>query len=397
MTGRTYAHNKLKSSNLSLVMRLICTGQANTRGALSKITGLSRMTVTNLVNELIDTKYLHIAGQTEGASLQGRKAGILEVSPHAPKVVGIFIERDACRLILSTIDAKIIRQDEMALWQGITGQELLDTLGVRYRKLVEGVPELLGIGIASIGPVDRENGVILSPPDFWGLENIPVKSYFEALDDPPVYFDNNMNAAVLAEQIFGKGRGIKNIAYVGVLRGVGAGIVSDGQLLRGPTGIVGEIGHTTINFLGPLCQCGNRGCLELYTSLPVIVQSANEEIARHEKTALYGALDWPKLVVLARRGDHFCMRALDDLCELLSIGLINLVNTFDCEHIFLGHDIALAEGLIEAHLEELVNRRILAVGFKRVQITMSAFGRQAPFIGSVCLALQQELFSYNQL
>lgn len=391
-TPQTYTHSGMKNVNRGLVMRLVCTGQANTRVAISELTKLSRMTVTNIVSDLLEMQYLREGERVEGNSPQGRKANSLEISPNAPKVAGIFIERSECRLILSTLDAKIIRQDGFIPRPGMTGDSLLAELGQRYRQIVEGTPRLLGVGIAAIGPIDRENGMILSPPDFYGLKNLSVRQYFEKLTGLPVYFDDNMNAAVLAEQTFGKGRDTSDIAYVGVLRGVGAGIISDGKLLRGPTGIVGEIGHTSINFEGPLCQCGNRGCLELYTSIPVIVEGANREIAAHGQTDAYGILDWPGLVAHARRGDHFCMRALEALCSHLSVGLVNLVNLFDSEQIYLGHDIALAEGLIEKQLEKRVNQRIFAGGFKRVRVSMSAFGRQAPLIGSICLALQEELF-----
>lgn len=388
MKDSVYTHPRAKNQNRALVLRLICTGRANTRSDLSRMTGLSKMTLSNIVGDLLAEDYIcEIDRCTSGAS-QGRKPITLEISPGAPYVVGIFVARTECSLVVSTIGAALVKRVCFRLPADISADTLLEKLHDSYLELTQDVGRrILGIGIASIGPIDKAGGTILNPPDFYNMRNISIKAFFEEKSGLPVFFDNNMNASVLAEKLFGHGKELSNILYLGVLHGVGAGIISGGHLLEGPTGINGEIGHTSINFDGALCQCGNRGCLELYASIPRVVANALNEMKAMGLRENSAAFDWPQLVEAARGGDYYCLRALDRLCEYLTVGIVNLINLFDCEEVFLGHDIALAEGLVEAKLEQSVNQHIFAMNIKRVRVRMSAFGLNSPLVGSISLVM----------
>jgi predicted NBD/HSP70 family sugar kinase len=383
-----YTHSRAKSQNKSLVLKLICTGLANTRSDLARITGLSKMTLSNIVAELLAEDYVcEIDRSVIGAS-QGRTPVVLEVSPAAPQAVGVFIGRADCQLVVSTIDARLVKKTDFAIKPDFTEDILLKKLHESYAELVSGLQNrLLGIGITSIGPIDKVRGAILNPPDFYGMKNIMIKTFFEEKTGLPVCFDNNMNAAVLAEKLFGYGKELSDILYLGVTHGVGAGIISCGNLMDGPSGINGEIGHTSVNFDGALCQCGNRGCLELYASIPRIVEGAVREMKEAGVAVSESDYDWPQLVEDARGGEYYSLRALRRLCEYLAVGIINMVNILDSEEVFLGHDIALAEGLVERHLEQIVNGRIFASDIKALRVRMSAFGTQAPLVGSICLVL----------
>ncbi|MCL2034236.1 MAG: ROK family protein [Oscillospiraceae bacterium] len=393
---KIYTHTRAKKQNTSFVLKLICTKRANTRSNLARLTKLSKMTLSNIVAELIAEDYIIEIDRSVSRASKGRTPIVLKPSPNAPLSVGIFISRVDCQLVMSTIDAKIVKSESFAIQPDITKDMLLEKAYESYLNLVLGTDrKILGIGITSIGPIDKAHGVILNPPDFYGMENIAVKAFFEDKTGLPVYFDNNMNAAVLAEKLFGHGKELSDILYLGVTNGVGAGIISNGNLLDGSSGINGEIGHTTINFDGTLCQCGNRGCLEYYASIPHIVESALREMQEAGVAVNKNTYNWPCLVELAREGEYYSLRALNRLCEYLAVGIINTVNMLDCDEIFLGHDIALAEGLVERHLERLVNDRIFASNIKSLRVRVSAFGVQTPLIGSICLALNSLFGSSN--
>ena len=383
----TFTNPSLKNHNRLLILKLVCTGEARTRSALVKKTLLSKMAVTNIVNEFIDEKILCevCEGEIQG---RGRKPMIIEVSPDAPLVAGVFLGRDDCSVVLCSMDARILKVACFALGpdMALSSDLLLEKLYAAYTDAALGAGHrVLGIGIASLGPIDKAKGVILNPPDFYGLSNIDIKTFLEGKTGLPVFLDNDMNASALAEKMFGHGKSLNDFIYMGVLRGMGVGIILDGRLVASSTGIFGGIGHASIKFDGPLCPCGNRGCLELYTSLPIIVKKAAEQMRQAGCHTI--PVDWSELVSLARENDYYALKALDEFCDYLALGIVNLVNIVDCGEVFLGNDVALAEGLIEKKLEEHVNRYIFSSPRRPVRIRMSAFGQRAPLVGSVCLVL----------
>lgn len=378
-----------KVKNKYNILRLICTGENITRAYLTETTGLSKMTITNIVNELTHDNYImEIEKKDLGSSVQGRKPMIIDVSPNAPYVAAIYIGRDYCKLAIYNIKAVMLKLFQIELTGIGTVERLLNKLTAFYDQLVSNLNHrLLGIGISSIGPINKLDGIILNPPNFYGLENIRIKEHFEHHTGLPVCFDNSMNASALAEKLFGYGRKYDNFVYLGILRGVGAGIISNGHLLNGHTGINGEIGHTSINFDGPLCSCGNRGCLELYTSTSTVVENTR---ALMQKAGLIDGLDffeWEELASNACKGEQYSLQSLDEFCRYLSIGIVNLVNLFDCDVVFLGHEIALVAGLIEEKLSKLVNERIFSRKVHKVEIKMSYFGVNAPIVGAACNVL----------
>jgi len=378
-----------KIRNKYNILRLICTGKDVTRTYLTEMSGLSKMSITNIVNELTQENYImEIDKKESNGSVHGRKPMIIDISPNAPYVAAIYIGRDYCKLAVCNIKAEILKICQMDFAGISTVECFLSKLTEYYDMLVSNLNHnLLGIGISTLGPINKTEGIILNPPNFHGLENIRVKEHFERHTGLPVYFDNSMNSSALAEKMFGFGRQFDNFVYLGILHGVGAGVISNGHLLNGHTGINGEIGHTSINFDGPLCSCGNRGCFELYTSTSTIVENTRAMMLKAgllDESEVFG---WKELAANARKGERYALQALDEFCRYLSIGIVNLVNLFDCDAVFLGHEIALVSGLIEDKLERLVNERIFSRKVRKVEIKMSYFGENIPIVGATCNVL----------
>ena len=378
-----------KVKNKFNILRLICTGENVTRTYLTETTGLSKMTITNFVNELAEENYIaEFEKKDLGSSVQGRKPMIIDISPNAPYVTAIYIGRDYCKLAVYNIKAVMLKFIQIDLTGINTVERLLSRITMYYDQLVTNLDHnLLGIGISSIGPINKPDGIILNPPNFYGLENIRIKEHFEQHTGLPVYFDNSMNSSALAEKLFGYGRQYDNFVYLGILRGVGAGVISNGHLLNSQTGINGEIGHTCIDFNGPICSCGNRGCLELYTSTTTIVENARALMQKAGVTDEIDLFGWEDLALKAHKGERYSLQAIDEFCHYLSIGIVNLVNLFDCDVVFLGHEIALIEGLIEKQLTDLVNKKIFARKAHKVEIKMSYFGVNVPIVGAACNVL----------
>ena len=190
-----------------------------------------------------------------------------------------------------------------------------------------------------------------------------------------------MNAAALAERLYGVGRRLDHFLYIGLSDGVGAGIISGGRLYRDHNGFVGEIGHSSICFDGPLCGCGNRGCLELYVSIPVICERLRASGAQSPAPEDFEELAaQPAFAAIFR-----------DAAEKLSVAMVNMANLLDPQGIVIGHEGAFLPAFCLRQMESAVNQRILAAGFQHLSVKRSTFGGDAPLLGSACCVFQ-ELF-----
>lgn len=376
----------MKSHNRSLVLRVLNSMEQISRSELARVTGLTKTSITNIIHELMEEGIIYETGTQ--ASDSGRKPVLLKLSDHALYAVGLYISRDFAYANLVNLKGEILQEARQAfdLTENLPAfMELVFSLIARV--LPENESErkrILGIGIASIGPADVINGIILDPPNFRGLRRIPVVEELGKKFDLPAFLDNDMNASAIAEKIFGYAKKTDHFVYVGVTNGIGAGIVLNGEIYRGSGGSAGEIGHTTVDVHGEKCACGNSGCLELYVSIPAVVSQVKTslEFGADSPLAKKQSVTWNDIVDAAQSGDPISRKAIDRLCYNLSIGLINVVNTFDPQKIYLGHDIARAGDLVLAPLNELVDRNRLLRQGKTSIIELSAFGEYAPCIGA---------------
>ena len=374
-------HLTLRSRNRGLVLSLIATSGELSRPDLVRLTGLTKMTITNIVSELMEQNLVE-ERRSETATV-GRSAAILDIAAGAPKAVGLYLSRESLSVILTDLRLRVLFYRSVPL-----SEETPESLGDKLCALAgEAVGQtgspLLGIGISSIGPLDRDGRRLLSPPNFFDIGDFPLAERLEEQYALPVLVQNDMDAAALAEKLYGRGRGLDNFLYLGLTNGIGAGIVIDGRLYTGSRGFSGEIGHLSIDLNGPLCSCGSRGCLETYVNMPVIRQ----RLAAAAKRDSVEPADFETLYA-----DLACAAVFDDVADKLAVALTGAVNLLDPRCILIGHDGTwLPDGCL-TRLETAVNRHILAGATRAVTVRRSAFGSRAPLLGSVC-PLCRELFS----
>jgi len=394
-----------KAGNRALVLRMICTAQDSvSRIDLARQTGLSKMSITNIVDELLGERLvIEQSGQppakrSGSKTASGRKPVYLAPDSKNHLALGLYISRDNAVAALANLKGEILNEKRCPFHFEESEASFLEAIRTLIHSILDDAlaagKKITGIGVASIGPLDIRRGIILEPPNFHKLKGIPLKQILEAEFQCPVTMDNDMNAAALAEKLYGKAKDISNFIYLGVTNGIGAGILSDNAIFHGDMGFSGEIGHTTINFEGPKCACGNTGCLELYAGIPEVVSQAENSISLGMNSSLAGInrIEWPDIVEQAKSGDPLSRKLIDKQCLYLSIGLVNLINLFDPHTIYLGHDIALAGSLATKALEAYLRDKTLSSKYKCVPVEISTFGERAPVMGSVALALDM-LFS----
>jgi predicted NBD/HSP70 family sugar kinase len=252
------------------------------RVEIARQTGLSAATVTGITAELIDEGL--IFEKEEGVSRGGRRPILLAINPQGGYVVGIKLMEEHAIGAITDLEATIITKhfnqlDDHSLTAAIdTLVGLVDALMTEVG-IERG--QLLGVGIGLAGIVDAMEGTLRYSPIF-GWHDVPLVKLLQSRLQVPVYIDNDVNTLTLNEQLFGAGQGIDNFLTVTIGRGVGMGIVVNGQLYRGVSGGSGEFGHTVIDPQGPICACGKRGCLETYVSDPALLRQASEAASRGE-------------------------------------------------------------------------------------------------------------------
>lgn len=210
--------------------------------------------------------------------------------------------------------------------------------------------DISGIGVSCGGPLDTKTGVVYSPPNLPGWDAVPLKELIEAEFQIPTVIENDANASALAEWRFGGGRGYDYVLYMTMSTGIGGGIVANGQIYHGANDSAGEVGHQILLPDGPLCGCGQRGCLEALCSGPAIARRAQEAVRKQPNTAILaladGEIDQVKsehLLEAARAGDSLAMSLIEETGYYMGWGIANLVNVLNPEIVLIG-TIAVAAG-----------------------------------------------------
>jgi len=196
----------------------------------------------------------------------------------------------------------------------------------------------------------------------------------------PVEIENDANLGALAELTWGAGRDCANFAYIKIATGIGAGLVIDGGLRRGASGTAGEIGHTTLDEAGPLCYCGNRGCLETVASGPAIIQLVG--LLEGELPTL------SRIVELAVAGDLRCRRAISDAGHEIGVAVAGLCNLINPERVIVGGLLSRTGEVLLQPMRESIRRHAVQAAADRLEVRPAAFVERAELLGALALALQ---------
>ncbi len=248
---------------------------------------------------------------------------------------------------------------------------------------------LRGLGIATPGWVDTERGVVPAAPQLIGWRDVPLVEMLQERLGLTVRLENDANAAALGENAFGAGRGTRHMLYITVSTGVGAGIIVDGRLYGGAKGSAGEIGHTIVDPSGPLCGCGNRGCLEALSSGTAIARRAAEAADRGDSAALAGIREREgrlsaRLVAdAARKGDAASIAIYEEAGRFLGIALANAVNLLSPEAIILGGGVMQAKDLFLPRAEETMRDLALEEPLKYMRLAEAELGDRAGVMGMI--------------
>ncbi len=369
-----------------------------TSSDISRITGWSKAKTAQDVRDLVHKGFLVEAG--EGISQGGRKPRLLCINHHLGYVAGVDIGATSIDVALADITGKILRRtsepaDVRQKPDILLGRciELIFNLAAAHGCLAE---QLLGIGVGVPGPVDFACGVLVAPPLMPDWENFLIRDFFKrAFPNAFVVVDNDVNIMALGEQRAGDGIDVDHFIFAKIGTGIGAGIVSNGKIHRGSTGCAGDIGHICVDKSGPICRCGNTGCLEAMAAGPAIAEravqaalSGSSPLLKRLMDANGGTLRPEDVNAACREGDQSALEIIRASGQMIGDVLASLVNFFNPSHIFIGGGIANFGNHLLVTIRRAVLRRSLPLATTHLTIHFSRMASEAGVTGAVALALE---------
>ncbi len=250
-----------------------------------------------------------------------------------------------------------------------------------------------GIGICSPGPLDPKTGVVLNPPNLPCWHNFPLREGIEKLYQLPVKVDNDANAAALAEARWGAGRGYRNVFYATIGTGIGTGIILDGRIYHGHTGAAGEGGHISIDYRGPRCACGKRGCVEAFAAGPAIARRARTKLRETGEPSKMleladGNIEGVTSEVVSKANaqkDALAHEILSETVDFLAFWLGNMIDLLDPEALVLGGGVASMLDPFLPELEQQLPRHSVNPRCHDIRVLMAHYGADSGIAGGAAL------------
>lgn len=374
------------------VLAAIRRREQTTRTELAAACGLSKAQVSDIVAALLSDGIVREVGTKQEG--RGRSRIVLELNATAHLVLGAQLDDERCVAILADLQAR----PQVVETVGITGgrpEDFVAALTTAVERLrAQTATPILGLGVGTPGSLDLAGRIIrLSVPHGW--RDIPIADLIEARIALPIRVANRAKVAVLGEHWHGRAQGIQDVSYVFVGNGIIAGLLIDGKLYFGAGG-AGELGHVTVVPDGPVCGCGNRGCLHMFASGAAIVRLAHAHAWERGETLLRTlpagglvALTLDDVLNAARQGDAVALEAIATAGVYLGIAIANLINLVHPRMVVIGGPVGRLGEPVVAVIRREVQRRALANILTDLQIVPTALGDEAGVIGAAAYFLDQ--------
>jgi predicted NBD/HSP70 family sugar kinase len=378
----------LRRDNRSVLLWSLYFDQPRSRQDLSRATGLSPASVSNVIRDLIDEGIVIEAGSVDSDG--GRPRVLLRVNPDHGYVVGVDVGETRVRVELFDLAMTERAKADYPLDPGQHGVDvvvdrILAGLAAVLAGSGVGSSAVIGVGVGVPGVVEQGTEVLVHGQTY-GWNAVPLERLLRAGTDLPLHIDNGAKTMGQAELWFGAGRGARH-AVVGLIgSGVGASIITHGSTHRGSTSSAGEWGHTTVMVGGRSCRCGSYGCLEAYVGAGAILDRYGLALPGDDQESALAAL------IEAATNSTVAAEVLDQTALYLGAGIANLINLFNPERIILGGwaGLLLGETLLPA-IRKAAGRHALRHPFAETSIELCRLGPDAVALGAATLPVEHFL------
>jgi predicted NBD/HSP70 family sugar kinase len=368
--------NQLREANRDRILELLRSRGPHSQAELARASGLSPATVSSIARELREEGWL--------ADGDGGRGEPLRLNPTAGVAVGIDFGHSHVRVAIADLAHNVLAESERPLDTDHAADDGVRLAGEMVRSLLEEVDvaadRVTGVGMGLPGPLRADTGEVGDSAILPGwIGALPERMMSEELG-LPVRVENDANLGALAEIVWGAGRDCSEVVYVKAATGIGAGLVLRGRLYHGFAGTAGELGHLTVDDSGPVCRCGNRGCLEAFAGAEAIVEPLRRR---------YGEdLTLRRVVALAHDGDLGCRRVVADAGSALGLAVAGVCNLLAPERVIIGGELAQAGELLLGPVREMVRRSAIAAT-RQTEVSAGVLAERAEVLGAVALVLRE--------
>ncbi len=390
---------KVRKINRSLVLNTLRLHAPVSRAQVANYTGLTRGTVSNIVNVLIDDG-LVFEDKLEDSKI-GRPSILLGLRPDGGAVIGVEIGVDFISVLLTNFVAETLWEVRVETPPSQSQTEIINQAEHYIDQALSIAKEQelrsLGIGVGLPGLVNsRQGNLIVAPNLRW--KNVPLRLIWNQRFHLPVYIENEANLAALGEYYFGVARNVDNFICLTSGFGLGGGIMIDGRLFRGGHGYGGEIGHIQRDPQGEQCGCGRIGCWETQVGPRAVLQRVKKEFQTHHDQSLLDAcsgdlnkLTFEIVVQFASNGNTICRKAIEEVAVNLGVGIADLVNIFNPNLVVIGGAFISVKDIMRSIIEEAIFSNALQPSTDNLQIKFSERSTEACVLGAVAVVLDDIL------
>lgn len=334
----------VRQMNRQLMLELFSDGQPRSRAAVARTTGLTKPSVSSIIDGLLEEDMLTPAGMGDVGAVGGRRPNLVVFNPDARAYVGVHLGVRHTSMTVADALGRTLAQGSVPSAVGDAGRGVRE-LGPLLHDTAQraGVPSgrIASVGVSVSGLVDHRHGHCLLAPNL-GWRDVPLRERIEDLFSVPTVVYNEAHAGALAEQRHGCAEGVENFVRIMAGVGVGAGVVLDSRLFSGSRGIGGEVGHCRVEDDGRRCSCGNLGCLESVAASPAILRSVREDTGTRAATPLGEDCSFDDVLAAAADEDPAAVRALHRAGTGLGNGIAYLLNMLNPDLVVLGGPITRA-------------------------------------------------------
>ena len=382
--GLGYNQSDIIDNNRTVLLRLLCREGVCPRVSLARQTGLKQSTVTNITAEFLRWGLIQETGFLTGR--KGRRSIGISLNNDDFGILSIRLARTHFVLSIFNLSAVQLCTQQYEIADGQNADDTVAQMCTIARELIRtSAPRrILACGVAVPGPYSLIRNRIALMTGTIGWDTIPLREVLHERLGIPVFAEQDANCGALAQYWLNpEFYSTQMLIYIAVGQGVGAGILDAGRLVRGKLGMTGEIGHTSICYDGPVCSCGNRGCLENYCSSTSFTKMVNEALRPSSPLSFRDA------AALLQSGNPTVMELFLTLCERLAVGIVNLINAFNPDVIILGDEMThVMPDLIIEQVRKFVKERCIPELYETTMIEKSLVAKDSFAHGAALTAIE---------
>ncbi len=376
----------LREGNRRLVVEALRERGLASRAELARATELSRSTISTIVGDLMEAGLVvERDGQPGGEAHAGRPGVMVALDSSAGLALAIDFGHRHLRVAVSDLSHTVLAERWRELDVDQSASEGLAEAGKFVDEvLAEAKVErsrVIGAVMGLPAPINRLTGTVWDSSILPGWVGIDAAAEASSRLNLPVVVENDANLGALAELTWGAAKGRSEVAYLKVASGVGGGLISGGRLSHGVGGTAGEIGHTIVDQDGPVCRCGNHGCLETLASARAVANLLS--VSRREQ------ISTRRMLELSEAGDAATLRLIGDAGRALGVAVANLCNIVNPETVVIGGDMALAGDVLLDPVREVVRRNAIPSAAADTEIVAGVLGERAEMLGALALVMHE--------